>query len=191
MIPPTAQHQQVDHEPDETVETGHALILGSAQTTLITRGRNRWSTPPDEVRASSSSDNGLGTALGTPDLRCRAAVLFRATPRRSTNGRATRVESQPETERQADRERRPLSSTDATNPATPQETQSGISARSASGVEPFEFAGLGDLFQFVRGQDASSTERLKAFSTTFVMTLAGPSVMRTIASVEARDACAQ
>jgi hypothetical protein len=26
-IPAAAQHQQVDHEPDETVETGHAPIL--------------------------------------------------------------------------------------------------------------------------------------------------------------------
>ncbi len=139
--------------------------------------------------------------MGTPDLRCRAAVLFRATPRRSANGRATRVESQPETERQADRELRPLSSTDATtsNPATPPETQSGISARSASGVEPFEFAGLGDLFQFVRGQDASSTERLKAFSATFVMNprwsvrdedyrlCRGPRRLRTVGSVLMAD----
>ena len=29
MIPATAQHQQVGHEPDETVETGHALILAA------------------------------------------------------------------------------------------------------------------------------------------------------------------
>jgi hypothetical protein len=85
-----------------------------------------WIDTDHHHRDPPRSVNGLGTAVGTPDLRSRAAVLFRATPQRSTNGRASRVESQPEPGRQAVRERRPLSPTDATsNPATPPSTQSG------------------------------------------------------------------
>jgi hypothetical protein len=69
------------------------------------------------------------TAVGTPDSRCRAAALFRATQRWNTSGPASRNRKpDPRAGRQFvsnDRQR----STDATsNPATPAPTQSGSSA---------------------------------------------------------------
>ena len=45
-----AQHQQVDHEPDKTVETGHAPIL-AALDHADQRTRNPRSTHPDEFPA--------------------------------------------------------------------------------------------------------------------------------------------
>ena len=47
----TAQHQQVDHEPDKTVEAGHAPILASVRTAPITTARNPRSTYPVEFSA--------------------------------------------------------------------------------------------------------------------------------------------
>ena len=43
-IPATAQHQQVDHEPDETVETGHAPILAAPRPRRSAPARNPRST---------------------------------------------------------------------------------------------------------------------------------------------------
>jgi hypothetical protein len=72
-----------------------------------------------------------GTASRTPNSRRRTTDLFRATPRQSPATAPLVIESQPEHERQAVREQRPLDSTDATNnAATPPPTQSGSYASS-------------------------------------------------------------
>lgn len=50
-VPATAQHQQVDHESDETVEAGHALILIDATRTKQIETQNPRSRRPDEFSA--------------------------------------------------------------------------------------------------------------------------------------------
>jgi hypothetical protein len=46
----TSQHQQVDHEPDETEETGHAVILIDAQRANQTEARNPRSWTRTSIR---------------------------------------------------------------------------------------------------------------------------------------------
>ena len=45
-----AQHQQVDHEPDETVETGHALILAVLESRRSANAKHQVNAP-DEFSA--------------------------------------------------------------------------------------------------------------------------------------------
>ncbi len=46
----TAQQQQVDHESDETVETGHALILAAVEARRSGRAQKPRSTHPTGFR---------------------------------------------------------------------------------------------------------------------------------------------
>jgi hypothetical protein len=57
-IPARAQHQQVDHEPDKSVETGHALILTDAHQAVQTDTRNPTSTYPDRYSAPTRLTHG-------------------------------------------------------------------------------------------------------------------------------------
>jgi hypothetical protein len=51
----TPQHQQVEYEPDKTVEASHALILIDARRTDQTESRNPRSRQPDEFSAPTGS----------------------------------------------------------------------------------------------------------------------------------------
>jgi hypothetical protein len=54
-IPTTAQDEQVDHESDKTVETGHQSILVVPDPTVQTDTRNPRSTYPDAFPATGFS----------------------------------------------------------------------------------------------------------------------------------------
>jgi hypothetical protein len=49
-IPPTAQHQQADHEPDQTIETGHARSSQRPNHADHARAKSQLNTP-DEFSA--------------------------------------------------------------------------------------------------------------------------------------------
>ena len=48
-----AQHQQVDHESDETVETGHALILAVLESRRSANAKHQVNAP-DEFSAPTA-----------------------------------------------------------------------------------------------------------------------------------------
>jgi len=50
----TAQHEQVDHEANKTVETAHAPILAAPRTGPLTPTRKTCSTHPDEFSAPTA-----------------------------------------------------------------------------------------------------------------------------------------
>jgi hypothetical protein len=83
-----AQNEQIDHESDKTVETGHLPILIDADHTVQTDTRNPRSTPTTVFPAPTGS-NGLRNHHGSLLLRSRRdGTLFRGRFLRRTPGRS-------------------------------------------------------------------------------------------------------
>jgi hypothetical protein len=57
-IPAATQHQQVDHEPDKTIETGHASILPALKPCSSPRTRNTSSTDRTSFRHPQAINRG-------------------------------------------------------------------------------------------------------------------------------------
>src|SRR5439155_11571027 len=65
-IPAAAQDQQVDHKPDETVETGHAVILVDGYRAHHVAARNPRSTSRTDIRHPQVRNRLMNPEVTTP-----------------------------------------------------------------------------------------------------------------------------
>jgi hypothetical protein len=94
-IPAAAQHQQVDHEPDETIEAGHALILAVMESRRSASAKHQVNTP-DEFSALTRSFIASDLARSSSPLWSARSIGRESFPARPGRAESRSVSRQPD-----------------------------------------------------------------------------------------------